>query len=214
VEHVALADPFDGPAEVALGRVLQQLRTEVFLAPEGRIALRPDASQRLMALVNRLFGAGAVAVAPTQPAVPMAMPVQPAQPLVAQPCGSRRRRGPPRHRQLGLRPRPPLPGPARKLPSHRSGHDVFRSRLYRRPRPAQQHSQCDRRDHYAERRVVRRCRPVVGKEAVLASAMEPEKIAQCVKRDMVPNTIARRSMRIHAARSRVVHHSQSAEGGR
>ena len=41
---------------------------------------------------------------------------------------------------------------------------------------------------------------VVGKEAVQASAMEPDKVAECAKRDMGARSTARRSMaKAHAA---------------
>ena len=170
------------------------LRPEIFLAPDGRIALRPDASQRLMLLTNRMFGTAAAPATAAPATVPMAMPVQPAAPLVAQPV------------QPAPRPRPaPQPAPASAAPA---------PKVRRAPPPAADaaateiavgidlgttYSVVAYLDAHGRPVSIPNATgeiitpsvvlfddagPVVGKEAVLASAMEPEKIAECVKRDM------------------------------
>jgi molecular chaperone DnaK len=168
-----------------------QLRPEVFLAPEGRIALRSDASQRLMALVQRMFGPGSAAAVPAPPSVPMAMPVAPAQPLVAQPVqpAAPARRAPSRPATSPqARPAAPPLAAASAGPEMAIGIDLGTTYsvvayLDAHGRPT---SIPNATGEIITPSVVLfdDAGPVVGKEAVLASAMEPERIAQCVKRDM------------------------------
>lgn len=165
------------------------LRPEVFLAPEGRVTVRADASQRLMVLVNRMFG-GATAAAP-QAAVPMAMPVQRAAPMVAQlvmPAAPPRQPSVPKA-QPAQRAKPAPPPAVEETDSDIAlGIDLGTTYsvvayldAYGRPV-----SIPNATGEIITPSVVLfdDAGPVVGKEAVLASAMEPEKIAECVKRDM------------------------------
>src|SRR5262245_42561217 len=167
------------------------LRPEVFLAPDGRVALRPDASQRLMLLANRMFGAPGAAAAPgavpAAPTVPIAMPVKPATPLVAQPVAPART-APAKAPAPKSKPAGPPPAAAATDADVAVGIDLGTTYsvvadLDAHGRPV---SIPNATGEIVTPSVVLfdDAGPVVGKEAVLASAMEPEKIAECVKRDM------------------------------
>jgi len=169
------------------------LRPEVFLAPDGRVTVRSDASQRLMALANRMFG-GAAAAVPTaapapaaQPAVPMAMPVQPAAPLVAQPVAPAAPRTAAVPKAVTQRGKP---APAAEEPDSGIALGVDLGTTYSVVAYLDAHGRPvsipNATGEIITPSVVlfEEAGPVVGKEAVQASAMEPEKIAECVKRDM------------------------------
>ncbi|MCI0682113.1 MAG: Hsp70 family protein [Gemmataceae bacterium] len=185
------------------------LRPEVFLAPEGKVALRADASQRLMQLVNRMFGGAGAAAAPAAAgplpaafpvaapgAVPMAMPVQTA-PLVAQPimptappaaAPARRTPAPapsPPAAQRARTPAPPVESPDSDIALGIDLGTTYSVVAYldAHGRPV---SIPNATGEIVTPSVVLfdEAGPVVGKEAVQASAMEPEKVAECVKRDM------------------------------
>jgi molecular chaperone DnaK len=221
-----------------------QLRLEVFLAPEGHIALRPDAPQRLLGIAQRLFGGSSYGLAPqpvpAQPVsaqpqqVAMAVPVRPAAPLVAQPVMPPQPMPPQPMPATPVQPMPGQPIPVAPIPAQpgkpRPGRTapppiplapvptsaVKRSYPKAKPAPPPARSSdgteiaigVDLGTTYsvvahldAHGRPMSipngvgeiitpsvvlfdEAGPVVGKEAVLASAMEPERIAQCVKRDM------------------------------
>src|SRR5262245_4895151 len=169
------------------------LRPEVFLAPDGRVALRPDASQRLMLLANRMFGAPGAAVAPgavpAAPTVPIAMPVKPATPLVAQPVAPART-APAKAPAPTPKPKPAGPPPAAAATDADVAVGIDLGTTYSVVAYLDAHGRPVSIPNATGEIVTPSvvlfddAGPVVGKEAVLASAMEPEKIAECVKRDM------------------------------
>ncbi len=169
-----------------------QMRPEVFLAPDGRLALRADAAQRLLTLAQRMFSEPvSAALASAAPAVPMAVPVAPSSAMVAKPVApppsrSAKPQAPPSSKTTKPQTAPP--------PQETSGPEIavgidlgttysVVAYLDSHNRPT---SIANATGEIITPSVVLfdEGGPVVGKEAVLASAMEPEKIAECVKRDM------------------------------
>src|SRR5262245_4892734 len=167
-----------------------QVRPEVFKAPEGRIELRPDASQRLVSLVQRMFGPGPATAAPAQPSVPMAMPVAPAQPIVAQPVQPAAPPRPAPVRPPAAQPRPAVPAPAAASTAPETALGIDLGTTYSVVAYLDAHGRPTSIPNATGEIITPSVvlfddsGPVVGKEAVMASAMEPERIAQCVKRDM------------------------------
>jgi hypothetical protein len=214
-----------GRANLRWDEFFVQLRGEAFLAPEGRLALRADAPQRLLQLAQRMFGSQPVPVQRGD-AVAIAVPAQPVQPLVAPPAhpiAVDPIAEPPRH----ARPIPTVPvadaatsARTHTAPAAIPVEPVAAPAATAKPRPSAPpqvatdaegfeiavgidlgttYSVVAHLDPHGRPVSIPNAvgeiitpstvlfdegAPVVGKEAVLASAMEPEKIAECVKRDM------------------------------
>ena len=165
------------------------MRTELFVAQsDGRIAVRPDAAVRLESLAKRLFG-GAPAVVPLEaipvapiaaPVVPMALPAfTPVTPLAGPPVA-------PRAVVPILGPSPPPP--PKTTSNVALGIDLGTTysvvaHLDVSGRPT---SIPNAAGDLTTPSVILfdDAGPIVGKEAVMAAAMEPERVAVCVKRDM------------------------------
>jgi molecular chaperone DnaK len=207
-----------------------QLRLEVFTAPEGRIGLRQDATQRLLGIMQRLFGGssyGLVAppvigqppskqtaiAAPVRSAAPLvAQPVLPPQPVQAvpvQPIPVQPVQAPVAKSQSGKKAPPvplapvpaaavkrnypkaaPAPPPARSSDGTEIAIGIDLGTTYSVVAHLDAHGRPISIPNGVGEIITPSVvlfddsGPVVGKEAVLASAMEPERIAQCVKRDM------------------------------
>jgi molecular chaperone DnaK len=181
-----------GRAKLRWDDFFQHLRSEIFLAPDGRVTLRPDASQRVMALTQRLFGGAASETAQRGAQVPIAVPVRPGGPPIAQPVAP----APPT-----LQPVPtsavksaPKPKPPAAVARSSDGTEIAIGIDLGTTYSVVAHLDAHGRPVSIPNAVGEiitpsvvlfdEAGPVVGKEAVLASAMEPEKIAECVKRDM------------------------------
>ncbi len=173
------------------------LRMEVFVTLEGKLALRPDALQRLEILARRLFGGGSgtglgkpPAQAPARPTnlTPPALPRPTLTPpdLPAQAPPARAERTAPA----------PAPLPVRKTvaPQPATGDEIALGIDLGTTYSVVSYLDPYGRPVSIPNTVGEILTPsvvlfdeggtVVGKEAVLASAMEPEKVADCVKRDM------------------------------
>jgi molecular chaperone DnaK len=147
------------------------LRPGAFEVAGDRLEVRPGAAVRIAALMRRYFSrAGPGQAAPPQP--PLALPVnQPPAP-------------PPRATPVNL----PPASPAATAADTPVGIDLGTTYsvvayLDAQGRPCTIPNTCG--DLLTPSVVLfDEGAPVVGKEAVLASALEPEKVAECVKRDM------------------------------
>jgi molecular chaperone DnaK len=136
------------------------VRKEVFLAPEGNLRLRPDTRKRLEALARMLFGPAEAKSPPAPPG-----PTRP------EPAAEKREETPtpaPADMAVGIDL-----GTTYSVVAHLDAHG----------RPC---SIPNAAGDLLTPSVVLfdEAGPVVGKEAVLAAAMEPAKVAECVKRDM------------------------------
>ncbi len=146
------------------------LRNQVFDLGRGTVALRPDASARVAAAVKSFFGAPAFAPEPPpeqpplatpvgpSPSVPLARPVEPAAKDAARPSGAAV--GIDLGTTFSLVAHVDAQGRPACIPN--SAGDLLTPSIV----------------------LFDEGGAVVGKEAVLASAMEPDKVAECVKRDM------------------------------
>lgn len=133
------------------------VRKEAFVNQGGKLALKPDAAARLDALAARMFGAAAP--------VPLAKPV--ARPTIGATARVATRPGavePAIGIDLGTTYSVVafVDATGRPVSIPNAAGDIITPSVI----------------------LIEDDGPVVGKEAVLASAMEPEKVAQCVKRDM------------------------------
>jgi molecular chaperone DnaK len=141
------------------------LRKEVFLNKGGRLALRDDLEGRLLAAARRCFGLKDQP-APANGATPAAIPPPAAVPIPAEPAAqARAKAGAP---VLGIDL-----GTTYSVVAHLDAH----GRPVSIPNAAG--------DLLTPSVVLfDDAGPVVGKEAVLAAAMEPDKVVACVKREM------------------------------
>ncbi len=177
-----------GRRKLRWNEFLMAARGDVFKVADGKLAIRADAASRLTALAQRLIGppadtmslplakpvspqgAGSIPVAPPVSATPVTPPTSPP---VAPPVTV-----PPRPRST---PSPAVTGPAVGIDLGTTYSVVAYVDAHGRPV-----SIPNAVGDITTPSVVLMdsSGPVVGKEAVLAAAMEPEKVADCAKRDM------------------------------
>jgi molecular chaperone DnaK len=142
------------------------LRDEVYDVTGGRVAVVPGAGARVAALVRQYFGPAAATAPP-----PLATPVFEAAP--APPLAAPVAEPPPARDEAADTPVGIDLGTTYSVVAHLDAHG----------RPTSIPNAAG--DALTPSVVLfEDGTPVVGKEAVLASALEPEKVAECVKRDM------------------------------
>jgi molecular chaperone DnaK len=195
-------------AQLRWDEILLALRREVYAMDGGKLSLRPDAPQRMAAVVTRILGGGA---APSTPAGTPGSGSFPGSPAAAPTLGAGSAPGAPPQRRSGLLPPKPVQPAAASAPTPVPGAVPATTASGAVPIPAAAAAVFLGIDLGTTYSVVCHLDPqgrplsianaagdlltpsvvlfddegvVVGKEAVLAAAMEPDKVADCAKRDM------------------------------